>query len=387
MPRPRRALRLLSPSLSLLVALGACVPGGAPRVAPRGTLQPGGEGPAAAETGAFAVVQAVPTGELREVPEVSITFSRPLRSLDGSSPPPPVRMMPQPAGSWDWVGTRALRFSPEKALPAATSYEVEVRGARSLDGATLEPYRFAFSTPRPRVVSASPAHDARGLRPDATVRLTFNQPVDDAGVRAAVSLGRADGDRAPVAFDLRRPDAADLRRVELVPRAPLAVHAAYETRVDARLRGTEGPLEAGASHVQTFHTYDELTATLDCDDRGRRCAPGDGVTVRLNNPVRRSDLRRAVVIEPAVKVDWPAWQNEKETTSYLRLEGAFLPGRRYTVRVRPGLRDVHGQTLARELARSFEVSDLPAAFHVGVRGGVLEPSEVREVPLSAMNLP
>jgi len=370
----------------------ACIPGGgAPQVVPRGTLQPEGEAAGKGEKGPFAVISASPEGETRDVPEISITFNRAMRALDGSPPAAPVRLTPSVAGTWDWVGTRALRFSPEKPLPMATEFTVEVAGARSIDGSTLEkPHRFSFSTPRPRLTGASPHAGTRGQLPDAVVKLEFNQPVDDAAVRASVRLQKVGG--GPVDFELKRPDGGDRRRVHLVPRAPLAVHSNFRVTIEAGLRGTEGPLEAGKEHTWDFSTYGPLEATFECGtDVNRRCRPGAWMDLRLENPVRRSDLRKALQIEPPVKMAWPSWENDRETTTVLPLSGAFLPGKSYTVRLKTqagktALKDVHGQPLKSELVQRIEMGDLPPNFNIGVSGELIEPSEQREIPFFSMNL-
>jgi uncharacterized protein YfaS (alpha-2-macroglobulin family) len=378
------------PSL-LILSLAACVPGGgAPKVIPKGTLQPGAEELSSGDRGPFRVVSAGPTGETRDVPEISLTFSRPLRMLDASPPAPPVRLKPAVPGTWDWVGTRALRFSPEKPLPMATTFEVEVAGARALDGSTLaEPYTFTFSTPRPRVIGVSPHRNHHRVMPDASVHLQFNQPVDDAAVLASVVIQKEGGPAIP--YSIGRPSPSDLRNVQLVPRSPLPVHSKFTVRVDEGLRGAEGPLPLGKAYLWDFSTYGPLAASFQCGQDGEgNCRPDGWISLQLSNPVRRADLKKALVIEPPVKLSWPTWDDDKEGTSHLSLEGAFLPGKSYTVRLKTKagktpLRDVHNQPLAQEMQHRFRVGDLPTNFNIGVSSGILEPSELREIPLFAMN--
>ncbi|MCU0656877.1 MAG: MG2 domain-containing protein [Polyangiaceae bacterium] len=391
-PRAPRSFHFVPPSLLALLIVGACVPGGgAPQVVPRGTLQPGAGALNSADKGPFRVVSASPQGETRDTPEITITFSRPLRALDASPPPPPVQMQPSVPGTWDWVGSRALRFSPEKPLPMGTTFQVEVRGARSIDGSVLEePHRFTFSTPRPRVVSVTPHRGARGLLPDAAVKLAFNQPVDDAAILASVTLRSEKG--APIPFSVARPDPADQRRVQLTPRTPLPVHTRFSVQVAGSLRGAEGPLPMGKEYLSDFSTYGPLQASFDCSAASTSvCRPGSWMAIQLSNPVRRADLRKALVIEPPVKLNWSSWDEGEGSSTALSLEGAFLPGKTYTVRLRSKvgarrLTDIHGQPLLQDFTHRFEVSDLPPDFNIGVTGQVLEPSGLREIPLFSMNL-
>ncbi len=376
----------------LVLTVAACVPGGgAPKVIPKGTLQPGSEEISAGTTGPFAVVSAGPTGETRDVPEISLTFNRPLRALDASPPAPPVRIKPAIPGTWDWVGSRALRFSPEKPLPMATTFEVEVAGARALDGSMLaEPYRFSFSTPRPRVIGSSPHRSARGVTPDTVMKLEFNQAVDDAAVLASVVLQGQGG--GPIPYGVVRPEPANLRRVHLVPKGPLPLNSNFVVRVGEDLRGMDGPLPIGKAYQWDFSTYGPLTAGFACHrNNDQSCHPESWISLQLSNPVAWAALKKALVIEPPVKLSWPSWDDGKGNTSSLSLEGAFLPGKSYTVRLRTRagkepLKDIYGQPMAREMSQRFEVGDLPANFNIGVSGGYLEPSELREIPLFSMNM-
>jgi hypothetical protein len=116
--------------------------------------------PPAAPTGAFAVVFAAPEGETRDPSEVTVVFNRPMRPLEvaGAESAPPASLLVRgtstpPRGSWRWMGTNALVFSPESRLPDATEYVVTVAaGTRSLAGEALTaPFESTFSTPRPHV--------------------------------------------------------------------------------------------------------------------------------------------------------------------------------------------------------------------------------------------
>jgi hypothetical protein len=69
-----------------------------------------------------------PSGKASDVSEISLVFSRPLRSLAADVPPPRIVMSPSLEGHWIWVGGRALTFhrSLGERLPGATAVTVEV---------------------------------------------------------------------------------------------------------------------------------------------------------------------------------------------------------------------------------------------------------------------
>src|SRR5262245_48464766 len=109
-----------------LLLLVSCIQGGrAPTALPQRTLLLSGEAEGAGSRSPFAVVFAGPRGDTTEESAISIVFNRPMRPLElaGEESDPPVRLeakgAPVPKGAWRWLGTSALRFAPDPALPRA----------------------------------------------------------------------------------------------------------------------------------------------------------------------------------------------------------------------------------------------------------------------------
>ncbi|WP_437901450.1 MG2 domain-containing protein [Sorangium sp. So ce124] len=387
----------LRPAPAVLAAIAlslACVQGArAPNVPPRGTLAPGAldvGGKAAA--GPFAVVFGAPRGQTTSPAEISLVFNRPMRSLDlaGSEAAAPAVLKPSAPGSWRWVGTSGLTFVPEGRLPRGTEFTVEVpAGTRALDGSALaEPYSFTFRTELPAVARVEPWSGKDDLKPDARFELRFNQPVDTAEIARRASL--TVGDRKDkVAFDVRRPDAKNEMLAELVPRAPLPRDSEIEIAVAEGLRGREGPLPAGEEQRFTYRTYGPLRALrpqCDRDTPQGRCAADGGFTLAFSNPIKFADAKRAISVEPAVKLLWPSWIEDDEPTSHIPLGGAFAPGRSYRVRVAAGLRDVHGQALAGVVTEEIAFDDRWPEAQIGLVGSVFEPAQRREIPVVSVNV-
>ncbi len=214
-----------------------------PAVSPSGTLAPG-EGDFGREPdGPFRVVFAGPKGSASIGAEISIVLSRPLRRLEvaGNEAPPPLVMTPTLAGRWQWVGTRALVFVPEKGrLPGATKIRIEVPAStRALDGSTLgKPYAFELGTPRPKLVRSYPGGGARGLEPNTKLELLFNQPIDPEALKKTSQLIATRGKRTfQVAFTVKRPNPAQGKRLLVVPTAPLPVHTQFAFHTSADLEG------------------------------------------------------------------------------------------------------------------------------------------------------
>ena len=367
----------------------------APVVAPRGTLAPSGErvgNPANSRD--LAVVFASPSGEASDAAEITVVFDRAMRSLEvaGAESAVPVALKPSVPGRWQWIGTHAVSFIPEGHLPHATRFEVVIpAGTRALDGASLaSDYRYAFTTPLPSVVSTTPWDGAQELEPSQTFRLRFDEPIADAEITRAVSLG-VEGKDGSIPFSVKRPEPKDEREVELVPSKLLPLDASVKLVVEASLRGREGPLAAGKTSHFSFRTYGPLRmtgATCDTDTPHGKCAVDGGVSVALTGSVKFRALKGAFSIEPPVALRWPSFADDDDLES-VYLNGKFTPGKRYTLRVRGGAtgpRDSHGQSLADDWSTTLAFDDRWPEASIGVSGSYLEPEVRKDIPIGSVNV-
>jgi len=389
--------------LGLLVLLVACLPGQhAPNVPPGHTLELGGTPPPAPLTGAFAVVFAAPQGDTRNPSEVTVVFNRPMRPLEaaGDESAPPARLVVRgtsasPNGSWRWMGTNALVFVPESRLPDATEYVVTVPvGTRSLAGEALAAaFESSFSTPRPHVerLDVEPEVATDQLVPGETFVARFNQPVDPREVERAASLMVGDGKAARrVAFHASRPDAKNAKLVKIAPASPLPLASKVSVVFDASFHGADGPLPMKEGHTFDMATYGPLAVKqVHCWDPGRpgRCRPGVSFEVELSNGVAFGELRSHVRITPPVAVAWSKTRADETKESSFAVPAALRAGTSYRVTVTAGMRDEHGQTLARDVDVPLEVDDLDPSVILGLSGTVLEATTIkgRSVPVTSVN--
>ena len=99
---------------------------------------------------ALQVARYSPSGEVPLAPQLSVTFSQPMVAVTSHGELAvenvPVKLTPQPAGKWRWVGTKTLVFDPaDERLPMATEYAASVAAAQSqLNGADAEDVVFNF---------------------------------------------------------------------------------------------------------------------------------------------------------------------------------------------------------------------------------------------------
>jgi uncharacterized protein YfaS (alpha-2-macroglobulin family) len=140
------------------------------------------------------ITGAGPSGEVAAIGnanEIRVVFSEPMIALGrvpAQAKPSFFHITPSVAGTFRWSGTTILIFTPAKALPFATKYDVRIdAGAASINGRRLaEPYSFSFMTPTARLLQTNWYRP--GARYDASpiVVVRFNQPVKPQDVLAHV---------------------------------------------------------------------------------------------------------------------------------------------------------------------------------------------------------
>ncbi len=396
MLRPLSALRLPVLGLVVLVLVVSCFQGArAPQVAAQRTLGMEGELGERASTKPFGVVFGGPRGATRDVSEVTVVFNRPMRalSLAGEESAPPASLQPQPKGSWRWLGTSALSFFPDPALPRATAYKVTVpSGTRALDGSALaKDYSFDFSTPRPKIVRTQPGEGDAQLTPRTTFELWLNQPVTLVEVERGIKLLAHEG-KTPraIAFSASFPKPDAPTRVVLKPRQLLPLDTRIELVADG-LRGAEGPLPA-ERHAVSMHTYGPLAVgELGCSKGtpNKQCAARGGFWVSMSSRVSEKDFRAHLRVDGA-RLLWPKKESSSERddrSSYFSLPIRVKPAQSFTVTVTAGLKDEHGQALARDRTFTLRTDDEWPEVSIGLRGSIFEAARSggRDVPIAAVN--
>ncbi len=281
-----------------------------PRRAPGSTCRSrpptatGGPLPDGTPTGPVEVLRHQPDGEVAIAPFASITFNQPMVAVGTvaqvAAADVPATITPAIPGTWQWIGTRTLRFDAAAGavdrLPMATEFTVTVpAGTRSASGAQLaQAFSFSFATPPVTVQSFTPTEGSLPLQP--VFLATFDQLVDPQAVLATVVL-QADGDTravrlatdAEVAADPAvaplRGTLADGRWLAFRPVDPLPTDASLTIQIGPGTPSAEGPRTTTEPARYRARTYAPLQAT------GLRCAwadecpPGTDLLVSFNNPL------------------------------------------------------------------------------------------------------
>jgi len=328
------------------------------------------------DNGPLKVLRVQPEGDVPIAPYVSITFNQPMVPVGTVSQvnalDVPVTILPDIAGTWQWIGTRTLRFDAASdafdRLPMATTFSVTVpAGTKSATGGALaKGQSFVFTTPPPTVVMLSPQGD-QILREQIFV-VEFDQRIDPAAVLATIRLEADDDDvavRLATADEIAADDSAaatssgaqDGRWLAFRPVNQLPVDTSLAITVGPDTPSAEGPTTTATPQTFSGRTYAALKVVRSSCAYDNQCPPGSQLYVEFSNVL---DLDASD--SGAVKVS-PELAGLSVSINYtsLVIQGATQPNTTYTVTVPGSFTDVYGQTLGKDTDVAIEVgSALPS---------------------------
>ena len=403
------ALRLHSRKLVVLAIFGlaSCVPRHHGPVA-GGRLSVGAE--SFAEDGPFRVVFAGPKGETRAPAEVTLSFSRPMHALSPLPDAPaeasgPARITRAAggaavAGTWRWFGERTAVFWPKSTFTPATEFRVDIdRGTRALDGASLAHTpedSFTFSSARPELDSVLYEYD---LAADQhIVTLDFTQAIAHAETRRAIRIEGRDRTKKlqNVPFHVIGEGPDD--RAHLHVDRSISNLEAVTVIAAPSLVGVEGPLPSSREKRLAVPGVGPLRAEIVCRSASgeeappvptSRCAADASVELRLSDNVATRDLARHLVVAPLAGFKLPE-VTERTSDVDLSSHMNLVPGRKYRVTVKAGLRAEDKEVLAEDQVLDFEIADhVPSIAwrDIGPEAVVESSRATFGLHLSTMNVP
>ncbi len=128
---------------------------------------------------------------------ISVRFNHPVvavTTIDSQAGSPPLQIDPPVQGVGRWLDTSTYVFSPTASLASSTSYRVTVAAGLQdqTGGALRQPYAWGFTTAAPQIVDVSPALGEQQASPTGPIQVFFDQPMDQASLRAALQLRNTD---------------------------------------------------------------------------------------------------------------------------------------------------------------------------------------------------
>ncbi len=303
--------------------------------------------------------------DLRADTPILIAFNRAMAPLNCTGQPAqengpcaalPLSIEPRVLGSGEWINTSLYRFTPLTGWGAGESYTIVLEeDATSVGGAPLAQAKtWSFSTAPPRVVEVSPQNGAKGVLLDASVRVTFNTPMDPDVTGSAFSLVTEAGSPVPGAILWQDNNAA----LVFTPTQQLALGTRYTFHVHERARAvTSAPLQNPGSWSFTTAPTPSVVSF----------APAPGAEdIGVNEPVRVAfegaidpqtlDEHVEIMIDEEITDLYTYFDEE---TGVYRLSWDKEPQTEYCVAVDSDVADIYGNTLDEARIACFTTGDLP----------------------------
>ncbi len=333
---------------------------------------PAEEQPAAPPTensAALEVVRSSPQGFVPLVTDLSVTFSQPMIAVSTqniASQTVPVRLVPEVAGNWRWLGTKTLIFDATTRFPMATKFTATIpAGTRSVSGGILQnEVSWNFETPPPKVESFTPTGET--VKRDAVLLVKFDQRINAAAVLPKISL-TANGEKFALRLAEKSEIDADKKVSEtikgFVPDQWLAFRAVDLLPVDSKIivifeTGTpsaEGDLTSVLPQYFAFKTFGTMKfAKSFCgyDRNAKECSSYEDLRIEFSNPIDAESFDKSLIkIEPKIEnANFAFYGNQIEIGGCCK-----DPRKTYKVTVSGALKDIFGQKLGKNITTEFKI--------------------------------
>lgn len=295
------------------------------------------------------------------------TFNQPVVPLgaDPDSLPEAFSLEPPADGEGKWLNTSSYIFYPRPALAGGRDYTVRLReNLLSTNGSPLEIQEFwSFTTAKPQVLSVVPEDGQRGVPLDASVELTFNQPMDPQSVATSAALRDQEGEEIPGNLSWNEGATQFIFKASRMLRRDRL----YTFTLGANVLSAGGTT-LGAEKRYVFRTVPELTVEYSVPDQGGEKNVYSSIEIHFNAPVKFKDILQFITIEPEV-ADLQAFTDSDDRV--LWLNGRFSPRTNYTLILSPNLPDRWNGRLGREYVLDFSTAPLHPALFVSFTSDIL----------------
>ena len=331
-----------------------------------------------------------PTGAQDKPLQAVVVFDRPLVALTGLDDTD-VPLSCDVDGVARWAGTSTAVFSPNGSrFPRSSLVTCTVpQGTTGTDGAALgADLTWTFQTDPPALRRTTPYDGGSDVDPAAPILLVFDQPVDPEAVRIRASMTGSDGTTPKLKVE--RPDPEweggrvpkEIERAVLVT-AKMVANTEYELTVAAGLNGLEGPVGTTEPITMSFETYPP-PGVIGTEPMGQAVDPYTAIRIELETVTDAEEIAQRITIDPPPPDGFdPARAYSWRTWSYgTRLE----PMTTYTVKVKGGWKDTHGQVIDQPLEWEFTTGHLPKLVDNATGFRLYPANNPTELPTRSRNV-
>jgi len=318
--------------------------------------------------------QILPSGEVTAESEIRVRFDEPMIPVAavGVAPAPAITIVPAIAGSWRWLDTRILAFTPTASrLPMATTFKVTVpAGVRAASGAALaQATTGEFST---APVSIHRHYPGSTMRPDSPIAIELDQAIAPVNLvrflRVETKKGKAlpfrliDHAAARALWAANPSLGADpgatlgAHTVILAPQRPWPSGIEAQVVLKAGAPSAEGPRLTQRPGFASFAVAQPFTVTgVSCDDRPPRmvatCSARGYMSVELSSGMTKASYR-----SDKFQIAGQPFEDHPQGGYAVGMWTPSEVGKKFTITVGDGLVDVFGQPMVGPRTIAFTTS-------------------------------
>ncbi len=333
--------------------------------------------------GYLRLVQALPEkGSVEVDPSSAIVaaFNRPVVPLgaDPATLPAGFSLDPVIQGSGKWLNTSTYIFYADPALEGGKTYSVNVNpDLKSTDGSPLqESTSWSFSTALPKLLSIEPSTETPWPL-DPQVKLTFNQPMDQASVESHFSLTGPGGAVAgKISWD------EDFTTLTFTPNERLPRNTSFTLALDGQAQARGGS-QLGESLSAVVLSVPDFSVSSTEPVQGGSVDANSGVTLHFSSPLPSQDLSKYFAVSPAIS-NLQITPDQKD----VHVWGSFAATTDYVIKVSPTLTDTWGEALGQEYSFAFRTNDLQPNVSIiaNAEAIFLRPQDIGLI-VQAVNIP
>jgi len=354
------------------------------------------------KAGTLEVLLNFPTGTVEakgESREIGVSFNHPMVPLEALSEEEKTGIFsiePHVSGKYRWRGTTTLVFTPDKPLPQAGVFRVNIpAGTKALTGEYLDrDFLWTFETLRPDLVESIPADELKWVVLDHNVYLRFNQAMSSERAYNFIRwIGSGKTGKEEVAFFLRGLKKEEATKdmsgwepektLVLVPRQKLRKGYTYQVNLLHGLPAREGELGLENDRAPSFSTYNEFRYTGSLKEGAH--SPDDAFPFAFSNPVKYSELLKNLTIEPKIKMP-SSFDFYEDHNDRLSLFFPFEAEKRYRLTISPKLQDIFGNRLGKEIKIVLRTISFHPYFSMSQGEGIVEADGDLKHPVDFMNI-
>lgn len=347
------------------------------------------------------IVSVTPKGIVHtrdQILSVTVIFNKPmapLRQIPVDESSGPLHIVPPMEGTYRWLGSHTLTFTPTDTLPYGTQYTCTIpHGTASLDGSTLSAdYTWTFETPRPVLMASYPADLEEQVALLTNIELLFNQPMELEKAQPHIRL-REPGSNDHISYSIRHmtsDEIADRRwrtispfTILIKPDKPLQKETSYTVHLSKKILAAEGHLGMRADTSVTFRTHPRFR--LEQPDTAIHILADGNFDIIFSTPVYIRELFTHLTIEPALDEIPDIYFRSGIRTDLHRISLPFEPNTEYTFTIDSTLEDYYGQQLGKDVTFVVNTGDFSSALTMKEGIITFDPGTIKKIPVRIRNV-